>query len=112
MLQRVHYSKLSHRATCYRLVQEVLGSSSVLEITYIAHACHMWSLGQFVISRKQKSKNLSGGMQHRLSVAMACFGNPDLDEPITGLGATSKVWDIMGWSEVNGYCGDGLWCCS
>ena len=40
-------------------------------------------------AQNKRSKNLSGGMRRRLSVAMACIGNPDiliLDEPTTGLG--------------------------
>ena len=44
-------------------------------------------------ARKRQSKNLSGGMRHRLSVAMACIGNPDiliLDEPTTGLDPVSR----------------------
>jgi len=51
-------------------------------------------------SKKCKSKNLSGGMRRRLSVAMACIGNPDiliLDEPTTGLDPASRrqVWDVI-----------------
>ena len=44
-------------------------------------------------ARKRKSRNLSGGMRRRLSVAMACIGNPDiliLDEPTTGLDPVSR----------------------
>ena len=40
-------------------------------------------------AKNKKSKQLSGGMKRRLSVAMANIGNPDiliLDEPTTGLG--------------------------
>ena len=40
-------------------------------------------------ARNKKSRQLSGGMKRRLSVAMANIGNPDiliLDEPTTGLG--------------------------
>ena len=51
-------------------------------------------------ARKKKSKNLSGGMKRRLSVAMACIGNPDiliLDEPTTGLDPASRrqVWEVI-----------------
>lgn len=40
-------------------------------------------------AQNKKSRQLSGGMKRRLSVAMANIGNPDiliLDEPTTGLG--------------------------
>ena len=51
-------------------------------------------------ARKKKSKNLSGGMKRRLSVAMACISNPDiliLDEPTTGLDPASRrqVWEVI-----------------
>ncbi len=51
-------------------------------------------------ARKKRSDNLSGGMRRRLSVAMACIGNPDiliLDEPTTGLDPASRrqVWDVI-----------------
>lgn len=51
-------------------------------------------------ARKRKSKALSGGMRRRLSVAMACVGNPDiliLDEPTTGLDPASRrqVWEVI-----------------
>ncbi|XP_065901246.1 ABC transporter A family member 9-like isoform X2 [Dysidea avara] len=48
----------------------------------------------------KKSKQLSGGMRRRLSVAMACVGSPDiliLDEPTTGLdpAARRQVWEVI-----------------
>ena len=51
-------------------------------------------------ARKRQSRNLSGGMRRRLSVAMACIGNPDiliLDEPTTGLDPASRrqVWEVI-----------------
>ena len=51
-------------------------------------------------ARNKKSKALSGGMRRRLSVAMACIGNPDiliLDEPTTGLDPASRrqVWEVI-----------------
>ena len=51
-------------------------------------------------ARNRKSKALSGGMRRRLSVAMACIGNPDiliLDEPTTGLDPASRrqVWEVI-----------------
>ena len=51
-------------------------------------------------ARKKRSKNLSGGMRRRLSVAMACIGSPDiliLDEPTTGLDPASRrqVWEVI-----------------
>jgi ABC-type multidrug transport system ATPase subunit len=51
-------------------------------------------------ARKKKSKELSGGMRRRLSVAMACIGSPDiliLDEPTTGLDPASRrqVWEVI-----------------
>lgn len=47
-----------------------------------------------------RSKNLSGGMRRRLSVAIATINNPDiliLDEPTTGLdpGARYQVWEVI-----------------
>jgi ABC-type multidrug transport system ATPase subunit len=53
-----------------------------------------------VDAQNKRSKNLSGGMRRRLSVAMACIGNPDiliLDEPTTGLDPQSRrqVWEVI-----------------
>eukprot|EP01117_Protostelium_nocturnum_P007430 TRINITY_DN2658_c0_g1_i1.p1 TRINITY_DN2658_c0_g1~~TRINITY_DN2658_c0_g1_i1.p1 ORF type:complete len:1127 (+),score=257.54 TRINITY_DN2658_c0_g1_i1:1736-5116(+) len=50
--------------------------------------------------RDKRSKNLSGGMQRRLSVAMALVGNSQivfLDEPTTGLDPASRrqLWRII-----------------
>ena len=51
-------------------------------------------------ARHRRSKQLSGGMRRRLSVAMSCIGNPDiliLDEPTTGLDPASRrqVWEVI-----------------
>ena len=65
----------------------------------------------------KKSKQLSGGMRRRLSVAIACLADPDIiilgecwmfllvrlvgvclvDEPTTGLDPSSRrqVWDVI-----------------
>ncbi|XP_065901244.1 ABC transporter A family member 9-like [Dysidea avara] len=48
----------------------------------------------------KKSKQLSGGMKRRLSVAIACVGDLDiviLDEPTTGLDPSSRrqVWEVI-----------------
>jgi len=52
------------------------------------------------IGWKKKSSELSGGMQRRLSIAMALIGNPRiifLDEPTSGLDPTSKrhLWEVL-----------------
>ena len=44
-------------------------------------------------ARKRQSRNLFGGMRHRLSVAMACVGNPNiviLNKPTTRLDPVSQ----------------------
>ena len=78
----------------------------------------------------KKSKQLSGGMRRRLSVAIACLADPDIivlgeyekfllvrlvcvclvDEPTTGLDPVSRrqVWDVINdvkqdKSVVSGY---------
>ncbi|KAL0491507.1 ABC transporter A family protein [Acrasis kona] len=50
--------------------------------------------------RKKKATAFSGGMRRRLSLAIACIGNPKvliLDEPTTGLDPINKrkVWDLI-----------------
>lgn len=53
------------------------------------------------------SKNFSGGMKRRLSVAMSTVGDVDvlfLDEPSTGLDPVSRrhVWDTVTWMKQAG----------
>jgi ABC-2 type transport system ATP-binding protein len=50
---------------------------------------------------RDKSKSLSGGMQRRLSIAMALISNPDilfLDEPSLGLDVRARrdLWNSIG----------------
>ena len=54
---------------------------------------------------KYKTKQLSGGMRRRLSVAISLVGDPKiifLDEPSTGLDPENRrqLWDIL--AEVRG----------
>lgn len=56
---------------------------------------------------KDFSKNFSGGMKRRLSVAMSTVGDVDvvfLDEPSTGLDPVSRrhVWDTITWMKESG----------
>lgn len=53
------------------------------------------------------SKNYSGGMKRRLSIAMSTVGDVDvlfLDEPSTGLDPVSRrhVWDTITWMKKAG----------
>jgi ABC-type multidrug transport system ATPase subunit len=53
-----------------------------------------------LVKKEQKSSNMSGGQQRRLSLAVSLIGNPKvvlLDEPTTGLDPANRrrVWKVL-----------------
>lgn len=78
----------------YARLKGVKRSKEALVVERALREVNLWG------AAKKKSSELSGGMRRRLSVAMACIGNPDiliLDEPTTGLDPASRrqVWEVI-----------------
>jgi len=76
---------------------KVKGIPSHLQKSHVSRAISNVALEKFA---KFEAKNLSGGMQRRLSVAISLVGDPDivfLDEPTTGLDPENRrgLWDIL-----------------
>lgn len=70
-----------------------------------AKAVEMLEVFGLIEQAKNKAKTLSGGMQRRLSIAMALISNPEilfLDEPTLGLDvrARRELWKVL--SELKG----------
>jgi len=73
------------------------GIPANIEQVHVAHSIQQYGLD---IQKHRKAKELSGGMQRRLSVAIALVGHSQivfLDEPTTGLDPASKrqLWRII-----------------
>ena len=80
----------------------ILLLSSIASLTP-PHHCQV----NLLEAANKKSSELSGGMRRRLSVAMACIGNPDiliLGQCIIGLRQQPPSWDgalaCNGWEGV------------